>query len=76
MNTRNALTKRIEIHFDALTERFVLEFLYLQPSMMGFIKELIYKEFRKYKRAPLQYRKTHNMKTPKRKERTVTPKEE
>ena len=61
MNTKSPLTKRIEIHFDKMTERNVIEFLDLFPSRMSFIKELIYIEFRKYKRNPTQYKKQHGL---------------
>jgi hypothetical protein len=61
MDTKSPLTKRIEIHFDKMTERQVVEFLDLFPSYMRFIKELIYIEFRKYKRNPTQYKKTHGL---------------
>lgn len=61
MNTKSPLTKRFEIHFDKMTERNVLEFLDLFPSRMGFIKQLIYVEFRKYKRNPTQYKKQHGL---------------
>jgi len=61
MNTKSPLTKRIEIHFDKMTERNVVEFLELFPSKMSFIKQLIYVEFRKYKRNPTQYKKQHGL---------------
>lgn len=61
MNTKSPLTKRIEIHFDKMTERNVIEFLELFPSKMSFIKQLIYVEFRKYKRNPTQYKKQHGL---------------
>ena len=61
MNTKSPLTKRIEIHFDKMTERNVIEFLDLFPSKMSFIKQLIYVEFRKYKRNPTQYKKQHGL---------------
>lgn len=61
MNTKSPLTKRIEIHFDKMTERNVVEFLDLFPSKMSFIKQLIYVEFRKYKRNPTQYKKQHGL---------------
>jgi hypothetical protein len=61
MNTKSPLTKRIEIHFDKMTERNVVEFLDLFPSRMSFIKQLIYVEFRKYKRNPTQYKKQHGL---------------
>ena len=61
MDTKSPLTKRIEIHFDKMTERNVVEFLELFPSKMSFIKQLIYVEFRKYKRNPTQYKKQHGL---------------
>ena len=61
MNTKSPLTKRIEIHFDKMTERNVIEFLDLFPSRMSFVKQLIYVEFRKYKRNPTQYKKQHGL---------------
>ena len=61
MNTKSPLTKRIEIHFDKMTERNVVEFLELFPSKMSFIKQLIYVEFRKYMRNPTQYKKQHGL---------------
>ncbi len=61
MDTKSPLTKRVELHFDKMTEKQVLDFLDMFPSKMGFIKDLIYREFRKYKRAPYQYRKQHGI---------------
>ena len=61
MNTKSPLTKRIELHFDRMTEAQIIDFLERQPSKMGFIKELVYREFRKYKRYPNQYALDHKM---------------
>lgn len=61
MDTRSPLTKRIEIHFDAYSERNIIKFLDKFPSKMGFIKELVYREYRKYKRYPNQYARQHGL---------------
>lgn len=61
MDTKSPLTKRIELHFDRMTEKQVLDFIELHPSKMGFIKELVYVEFRKYKKKPIQYCQQHGL---------------
>lgn len=50
MDTKNNMVKRIELHFDKYIDRKVLEFIYSHPNKMAYIKGLIYKDFRRFKR--------------------------
>ena len=59
MNTRNPLTRRYEVHFDKMTDAQVIKFLDAIPNKPTFLRELVMREFRKYKRAPYQYAQNH-----------------
>lgn len=61
MRTDTPLTKRIEIHYDKLVDRQIIEFIEMHPSMMSYIKDLIAKDYRKYKRNPSQYKKIRGL---------------
>lgn len=61
MRTDTKLTKRIEIHYDVMMDRNIIAFIEMHPSKMAYIKELIAKDFRKYKRNPTQYKKNRGL---------------
>ena len=61
MNTRNALTKRIEIHYDKMVDRKIIAFIELHPNMMEYIKGLIMKDYKKYLRNPTQYKRVRGL---------------
>lgn len=58
---RNALAKRYEVHFDQMTEKNIIAFMEMWPNKMQYLRELVMKDYRKYKRAPSQFKKIRGL---------------
>jgi len=61
MNTSSPLTRRYDIHYDKMIDHKIIAFIDMHPSRMGFIKDLIMAEYKRYLRAPKQYRRRHGL---------------
>jgi len=58
---RNPLAKRYEFYYDAMIDAKIIEFIEIHPVKADYFKALIMKDYKKYLRAPTQYKRNRGL---------------